>query len=412
MKHSIKKIFSNLSTFLFLLTFLSFLSIGLIIEQKYSFKKIENLNEQKETLASLMNFERRDPGLALIQFNGKSTKLHNEIENLKDLYLYDFCGQYVLGNQNEYMNDLQTLTQLTQTFNAMANKLYTNYADNAKIVDEQIKAQQEAYEAELNNAYVALTSHIDLILTKDVVYNQEKFDIVKNLNIALFVLLLLVTIWYVKRLSMINKDILFLFSVEKNKKDYEIFSEEVDAIALRMKRKPSATENPLMKDPLTQINNVKGLMTSYAEKKGMKESNFTSVTVFEVDNFSKSNRPFSQEFTQAVLKKIAFTLSLHEQATDVIARTDYNQFTVIFSRATKEQAYKDMDAIRQSISELKFKDTNKEDVQITITGGFIIKPNSTNLDESLRQSKEILQYAKNNKRNFIAQKRDVAEHDL
>jgi len=140
----------------------------------------------------------------------------------------------------------------------------------------------------------------------------------------------------------------------------------------------------------------------------MKDSNFTSVTVFEVDNFSKSNRVFSQDFTQAILKKIAFTMTLHEQATDVIARTDYNQFTLVFSRASKEQLFKDMEIIRQSISELKFRTPEKESVQITVTGGLVIKPNNTNLEESIRQAKEVLEHAKSTGRNKISQLSDVA----
>ncbi|MCD6433834.1 MAG: diguanylate cyclase, partial [Sulfurimonas sp.] len=181
---------------------------------------------------------------------------------------------------------------------------------------------------------------------------------------------------------------------------------------LKMKRKPVTSENPTMIDPITNINNIKGMINSYADKKNIKESNFTCVTIFEIDNFSKSNRAFPQEFTQAVLKKIAFTISLHEQANDVIARTDYNQFTIIFSRASKEQLFKDIDIIRQSISEIKFTTPRREGVQITVSGGFTIKTNHSSLDEAIKQAKEILNYAKKTGRNKVSQKRDVAELNL
>ena len=163
-----------------------------------------------------------------------------------------------------------------------------------------------------------------------------------------------------------------------------------------------------MIDQVTSINNAKGMVSSYAEKKGMKDSNFTSVTTFEIDNFSKSNRAFSQELTQAILKKVAFTISLHEQATDVIARTDYNQFTVILSRPSKEQSFKDVDIIKQSVSELKFNVPDKGTANITVSGGFVIKPNNTHLDEAIKSSKEILKFAKEHGRNRVAQVRDVA----
>ena len=101
-------------------------------------------------------------------------------------------------------------------------------------------------------------------------------------------------------------------------------------------------------------------------------------------------------------------MSLHEQATDVVARTDYNQFTLILSRDSKEQAYKDIDIIRQSIAEIKFNLPSATNDNITITGGFIIKPQNTNLDEGIKQAKEILARAKNITKNRVLQSIDFA----
>lgn len=181
---------------------------------------------------------------------------------------------------------------------------------------------------------------------------------------------------------------------------------------MRMNRKNVTTDNPTMIDPVTDINNHKGMVNSYSNKKNLKDSNFTAVTILEIDNFSKTKRAFSQEMTQSILKKLAYTISLHEQAVDVIARTDYNQFTLILSRASKEQAFKDTELIRQSIEELKFNEPNKGPVVITVSGGFVIKPNNSNLEEAMRQAKEILHYAKSMGTNRILQTRDLAEKEI
>jgi len=397
MKHSINKIFNNLIMILTLITMISFFLGLAIYGQNSSSSKINNLNMQKSILSSLTKLNKEDVELAIIQLNGKSTQLHYEIEKLKAVYQYDYLGQYFLNNSNEYLADLNELSLLTSSFNQKASLYYTKESEN-----EDIKKQ------ELQKSYSYLANHINSLLLKELSYNQKKFYLFEKVAILLFALLLVVTIWYRKRLQLIYNDILFLYAVENNKKGNGVFSEEIDAISLRMKRKPVISDNPAMIDTVTDINNNKGLMHSYAEKKGMKDSNFTSVTVFEVDNFSKSNRVFSQDFTQAILKKIAFTMTLHEQATDVIARTDYNQFTLVFSRASKEQLFKDMEIIRQSISELKFRTPEKESVQITVTGGLVIKPNNTNLEESIRQAKEVLEHAKSTGRNKISQLSDVA----
>ena len=405
MKQSIRRIFKNLSLLLIFMSLLSVFATLLILEYNVSFDKITNLKNQKHIISTLTKLEKDDIELALIQFNGKSTQLLNEINKLRKSYKYDFTGNYLFDTKTEYLADLDRLSTLTKNFNETAKLYYTDELKKNK-KDEEFRKKQ------LDNAFVNINAHIDNIMLKDIKYKETKFHLLEKVSITLVLLVLFTMLWYNKRLSQIYKDILFLYSVDKNKKDYEIFSEEVDAISLRMKRKPVTSENPAMLDPITEINNVKGMINSYAEKKNLKESNFTCVTVFEIDNFSKTNRAFPQEFTQAVLKKIAFTISLHEQATDVIARTEYNQFTIIFSRASKEQLFKDVDIIRQSISEIKFTTPSRENVQITVSGGFAIKTNNASLDDAIKKAKEILAYAQKTGGNKVSQIRDIAEHEL
>ncbi|MBU1658275.1 diguanylate cyclase [bacterium] len=397
MKHSMHKIFKNLNLFLIVILMVAGVAMLLLVEKNTSYIKIKNLNLQKETIASLANLQKKDIELALIQFNGKSTQLHHEIDKLYNLYKYNITGRYVLSNSDEYMSDLNKLRQLTVVFNEKAHAYYT---------------EKNKEDKNLKNAFYSIHSHINSMIFKNIAYDEAIFSLLEKISIITFVFIFIITFWYRRRLNFLYQDILFLYAVDKNKKDYAIFSEEVDAIALRMNRKAVTSDNPTMLDPVTGINNHKGMINSYTDKKGMKDSNFISVTIFEIDNFSKANRVFSQEFTQAVLKKIAFTISLHEQPTDVIARTDYNQFTLIFSRPSKEQSFKDVDIIRESISEIKFKTNNGEEVKITLSGGFIIKSNNQTLEDALKQAKETLQHAKSRSKNTISQLRDLAKHAL
>ena len=401
MKHSINKIFANLSMFLIIATLAVGLLSGLVLEQKNSYAKITNIKNQKNIVNNLINLSKDDIELALIQFNGKSTQLHHEIDKLRNLDKYDYIGIYLTKNSNEYLADLDKLSELTTKFNDSAHKYYIKNLQN-----EEKKSQ------ELKNSFYAVSAFLNSLLLKNITYNEEKYQIVEKVAILAFIITFFTTFWYRKRLRAIDKDILHLYAIDKSKEEYQVFSTEVDAIKLRMNRKPVVSDNPAMLDPVTQINNYKGMQSSYGEKKGMKDSNFTSVTIFEIDNFSKQKRTFSQEFTQSILKKVAFTISLHEQATDVIARIDYNQFAVILSRASKEQAFKDTDIIRQSISEIKFKAPGGDQVTITVSGGYVIKPNNTNIDEALRKAKEVLLHAKEQGKNTISQLRDIAEHEL
>jgi PleD family two-component response regulator len=91
----------------------------------------------------------------------------------------------------------------------------------------------------------------------------------------------------------------------------------------------------------------------------------------------------------------------------VIGRTDYNQFTVVLSRETKDKAYKDMEAIREAIAELKFATQTKVAVQITVSGGFYIKPNNVVLANAMEEAKKILRFTQSGEKNRICQKRDM-----
>ena len=403
MKQSIKKIFQNLNTYLLFVLFVAILAMFLVLEHSLSFDKVDNLQNQKKIISTLTKLDKSDLELALIQFNGKSTRLHQEINKLRTLYKYAYIDKYILKNEQEYFADLQKLSELTDTFNNAAKKYYIN----TKNIENEKQAKEE-----LDKALSTINKHIDSMLLKSINYNEEKFYFVKNGVIIIFILIFLATIYYRRALNAIYKDIEFLYQADKNKKTYTIYSQEVDAIALRMNRKNVSNNNPDFIDPVTGINNHKGLINQYSAKRHTKESNFTSVTVIEVDTFSKSNRVFPQDVTQAILKKIAYTISLHEQAVDVIARTDFNQFTIVLSRSSKEQSYKDVEIIRQSIAELKFNIPHKGTTQITISGGFIIKPNNTSLEEAMKQAKEILHYAQSTGTNRILQSRDLAQKDM
>jgi len=394
MKQSIKSIFNNLSLFLIFATIFAGFGVLISIDHSSSYDKIDNLNNQKKIISTLTKLHRDDIELALIQFNGKSTQLLNDIDKLRALYRYNFTEQYIIGNSKEYLADLDELTRLTNDFNTNARNYYIK--DTKKDIKREL---------DLKQSFNTLYNQINTITLKSIQYNKAKFNIHKNVTYLAFVIILLTSLIYRRKLNNIYQDLYFLYNSDN--KEYKIYTEEADAIALRMNKKSQTAHNLTMIDPVTSINNHKGMINSYSQKKNMKESDFTSVTVIEIDNFSKSNHAYTQEFTNHILKKVAFTISLHEQSADVIARIDYNQFAIILSRRTKEMSFKDVDIIRQSIAEIKFKSTTTGSVVVTVSGGYVIKPNNTTLDESMKDAKKVLEHAKSHGGDKISQIRDL-----
>lgn len=405
MKQSIKKIFKNLNLYMLFILFISFVALMLTLEHQLSVQKVSNLNNQKDIILSLTKLEKEDVELALILFQGRSAQLNSDIDKLRNAYKYNVTGKYILKNGEAYNKDLKRLRDLVNIFNKNAH----SYIKTGNLKKDRITKQRVAKE-NMKKSFYAVNAHIEEMKIEDMRYNEAVFMLFEKPIVFSFILVLLGTFLYRKRINDTYKDIEFLSSTEKNYAEYQIFSIEADVISSRMKRKAVTADNPAFIDQMTGINNHDGMLNAYGDKKGMKEQNFTSVTVIEIDNFSKSKRTYNQELTQVILKKIAFTLSLHEQPTDVIARTDYNQFTIIFSRDSKEQAYKDVEIIRQSISELKFK--TPKDENITVCGGYVIKPSHTSLEEAIKKAKEILNYTKSVTRNKIYQTKDIAKQNL
>lgn len=398
MKHSIKNIFKNLSVFFVLATIFAGFGVLVAIDHTSSYTKVENLTNQKTIILEILNLSKESIEISLIKLQGKTTQLRYDVEKLHSLYEYSILEKLLLSNSKEYLSDLDTLDKLRVDFTKKADAYYNSSLDS------------EIHINELQESFNSLNSHITAIIIRSIYYDQAKFNVHKKVTYFAFLVILFATLWYRKRLALIYKDLEFLNNV--NLQRYETFSQEAESISLKIKRKPVIAENPAMLDAVTGINNLKGMMNSYSERKGIKDSNFTSVTVFEVDNFSKTNKAYSQELTQSILKKIAFSISLHEQLTDVIARTDYNQFTVILSRATKDILFKDAENIRQSISELKLNSAEMGDIELSISGGHVIKPNNLSLEEAIRQAKKVLLHAQKTSKNRISQVKDLAHSEL
>lgn len=390
MKYSINKIFKNLNLFLLIILSLALIGFLFVLEQYYSYEKVNSLTLQKSILFKINNNQQNPVDIDMIQINSSIAMINNEINILINQNNHNYISQFITQSFKDSSLDLKQL-----------KSSITNYHHNLQSYTNRNEL------VEINSLNDSIVKLIDLMLIKNISYDNEKFNIFSKLFVLLSIILFITTIWYKNRLKNIYNDISHLSSIDADKKDKIFFSQEADAINLKMKKKSSILDNPNMIDVTTQIYNNKGMMQAYTEKKSLKGKNFSSIAILEIDNFSKSKRTFSQEFAKDILKKVAYTISLYKQGHDITARTDYNQFTLIFSRASKEQLFKDVDLIRQNISELKLTSPEKNSIKITVTGSFLFKPNNASLEEFTRKSKELLEKAKQLSTNKIIQIKDI-----
>ena len=397
MKFSILGVFKNIKFYFAVITFLLFIISLIGINRSTAFEKTHQLEDQKALVNKIYKLGRADLDYSIINAEGLGTQLKTNLSLLTATTSNDFLGT-TLGLNQEYKKQIEELSLLEDEYISSANLYYQKKDDNLaqKLND-------------LTLSKTALLNQLNEMIVSDVDNDYKKFSITRWITYFTLLFSLAVTLWYSKKLTIIYDDIKSLFAIGNERSSESIKTKEVDSIKMRMVRKPTLSQNPSMIDPVTGIKNYKGMIQNYSEKKGMKENNYTAVCVFEIDNFKELEKGLSKEYSQSVLKKISFIISLYEQPTDVIARIEYDQFAIILSRETKTKAFNDCDAMRKSIEETVFNNPQGGAVVFTLSGGFFIKPNNKSLEDAIVQAKEILQTAKANGKNRVAQIRDHAE---
>jgi diguanylate cyclase (GGDEF)-like protein len=401
MKLSIKKIFSNLKLLFIILTVLLGLAAATVVMEYTSFKKIENLQNQKMLVNYIVSLGRDDLELSNVRFRGKSTQLEFENQKLADIYNFDIITQAFYSAPSHYDSQLDELKVLTLLFTEAAERWYDQ---KSKLSEKELSKRKEV----LSNAQSRLIDQLDFMIIKNVDFEYNRFKIQEILVYLALASALFALLWYSRRLNAVYKDLLHLNAVDTHESDYVILTEEANGILKRMGRKPSTSENPSMIDPLTQINNYKGMQQEFGEKKNIKKGKYTGICVFEIDNFSTIQQQYPKDFSQTALKKIAFMISLYQRHTDVIARIDQHQFAVIISRDDKKQALNDCEMIRKSVEETLFKVPKADAIRITLSGGFVQKSGQKSLEETINQAKEVLKTAIAHGKNRIAQLRESA----
>ncbi len=391
------KIFARLKSLFLLLFLLTVLLTASILSEHSSFYKLENLQKEKELATAIYNLGRDNLDLATIQYRGQSTMLKHEQEELLDLYTYDYVSQFT--QKGNYQNDVMKLGDAVANFNQSAERWYTQET----LSDEELQERK----TDLTQKYDQLVAQINSIISQNLPFEQKRFYLQEALVLALLGLTLFIVFWMFRRLAQTQNDINALFTLE-NVEERSFNSVEADTIAKRISRntKSSATQNPAYLDSVTGINNYKGFIHEFSDKKSLKVGNYTAICIYAIDKLSEIEMQYSQDFVDAVLKKVGFMLSLYRQHNDVIARLDHNQFAIILSRPSKEGAFNDCELIRKSVEDTPFKTSDGQKFAITLSGGFVQKFSTQSLEEVITKANKVLTMSIQHGGNRIAQLRD------
>ena len=400
MRWSIKQIFDNLAKTLLLLSIILGLLCVFAFTLNSSSKKVDLILHQKALIKEAYDMGRDDIQLSNIQLKGIINTLKYDIDDMKDVFDFDILGNYFFGHSKEYTKDLEQLNIKQLLYIEAVDAFYDqSLVDLDKRLKEYEFAQEE-YEDKL----------IDL-QDKHLTYESDKLGFIQFIIYLSFVVSLLATLWFTRRLAFVYSDIKTLFSIDLDSKNRVYLTEEAEMITKRMSRKPTSSTNPAHIDPVTEINNYKGLVHDFANRTGYSGASMV-VCVFSIDNLKGIEQKYQKEFVNQILKKIAFVITLNKQHTDVLGRIDYDQFALILNRATKDIALNDCEQIRKNIEDTKFKTPTGGSINVTVSGGFVIKTANKQLDQTILQAKEVLTAAVEKGGNKVAQLRDHAEKHI
>lgn len=396
MSLSIKKIFTSVTTLLTLfILLLSFISLVMLGEHN-SQKQISLLQKHRSDLQAIRGIKTENDTLGGIEFQSISAELTHNLKEYKKTFSA-FEPLSFISSRDTDTENYEIFKNMTQQFIANAN------------VYIEDKSSSEA-KTQFDENYTMLMNTIFDMLSQRIHAEHQQFVLREIIVFSSVVIGLLLLIMVHKQFRLVLRDIQSLYGVTSKDKPYKIRTLEVEAIAAKFKRDALSTDsNPAHIDPVTHIKNYKGIIHAYNTTKGLREHNTLAICIFEIDNYAMLRRKYSSEFIDLVRKKIAFMITLYEQPIDVIGIVDDSKFVMLLGRSSQKEALEECEKIRESIADTFFKVPKGEKVNITVSGGFIIKPENKSIDNAINHTKDILKKAQEKGSNHIAQLRDYAE---
>jgi diguanylate cyclase (GGDEF)-like protein len=123
--------------------------------------------------------------------------------------------------------------------------------------------------------------------------------------------------------------------------------------------------------------------------------------LFDIDEFKKINDTFGHAAGDVVIKALADTIRKNTRSSDLVGRYGGDEFMVLMTSSTREQAQAYADHLREKIASTEIRIPGQEaPIRLTISGGLAVYPsNGQSTSELLRAADDALYVAKRNGRN-------------
>ena len=127
-----------------------------------------------------------------------------------------------------------------------------------------------------------------------------------------------------------------------------------------------------------------------------------SLIIMDIDFFKKFNDTFGHQAGDAVLRQVSQLLKSNVRATDVVCRYGGEEISIILPNTGKDIAFSTAEKICKRIAEKKFKLSNNQESNVTVSMGVSTFPSDgENASEIIESADKRLYQSKNNGRNQV-----------
>ncbi len=174
---------------------------------------------------------------------------------------------------------------------------------------------------------------------------------------------------------------------------YEITREQSESRLLKMAQT----------DALTGLANRARLSDVFEQerKRSLRNGTPLSMLVLDLDHFKQVNDQYGHEAGDLALRHVASTLRASLRATDLATRVGGEEFAILLTNTTADQAHRVADKIRQAIetNPVPYQD---QSIGLTISGGVAqFGPDGADLRSLIGRADQYLYHAKDSGRNRI-----------
>ncbi|HEX5329138.1 hypothetical protein [Sulfuricurvum sp.] len=392
---SIQKIFTNLKTALFILTAVAIvLTLQLFQITNFS-DRLGELKKQRLLIDKIVHSDLSDPKMASILINGSLSEIALSIKLSSSEGMLD---SFITANE-ENASIVPSLVASSQAF-----------SESALSWSESLPISRDSRHTQMINSRNAFLGEIDRMVDHQIYLLNTSVEMAKITTLTLLTLIIFVFLFYRSRLNQIYSDIDKVCALDTNGEAKIVLTKEMDFIQKRLARRtiqaPSACSGLI--NPASGLNNFKGLMTVFNAKKSSRASNTIFLAVFEIDQYASLIKSLSKEDSGNLFKKIGDIIALYEQPLDITAHLDDDHIVFVMSRNSKKIALEDCEKIIHTVEQSGF-NTVTGVIKVTLSGGFLLKIPVKSIDEAIQDALKLVEKAKENGGNRIAQLREQSD---